>query len=70
METNVCYTVADNCVDDADLVHGMPVSLQLIGNRLQEEKVLAMTGTVLQAMNSSPLSSFTDNIITSVKAGL
>jgi amidase len=64
------YIVADNGVDDADLVHGMPVSLQLIGNRLQEEKVLAMTGTVLQAMNPSPLSSFTDNIITNVKAAL
>lgn len=28
---------------DAGAVHGMPVSLQLIARRLQEEKVLAMT---------------------------
>lgn len=28
---------------DAEAVHGMPVSLQLIARRLQDEKVLAMT---------------------------
>ncbi|KAF2268371.1 acetamidase [Lojkania enalia] len=32
-----------------DLVHGMPVSLQLVANRLEEEKVLEMTKIVLQA---------------------
>ncbi|KAF2813069.1 fatty-acid amide hydrolase [Mytilinidion resinicola] len=32
------------------LVHGMPVSLQLIARRLEEEKVLAMTKTVLEAL--------------------
>lgn len=35
---------------DAELVHGMPVSLQLVAQRLEEEKVLAMTSTVLQAI--------------------
>jgi amidase len=30
----------------------MPVSLQLVARRLEEEKVLAMTETVLQAINS------------------
>jgi amidase len=30
----------------------MPVSLQLIAQRLEEEKVLAMTETVLQATRS------------------
>jgi len=34
---------------DAEAVHGMPVSLQLVAKRLEEEKVLAMTATVLQA---------------------
>jgi amidase len=34
---------------DATAVHGMPVSLQLVAKRLEEEKVLAMTATVLQA---------------------
>ncbi|KAH6643147.1 amidase signature domain-containing protein [Boeremia exigua] len=35
---------------DAEAVHGMPVSLQLVAQRLEEEKVLAMTATVLQAL--------------------
>jgi amidase len=35
---------------DAAAVHGMPVSLQLVAKRLEEEKVLAMTATVLQAL--------------------
>lgn len=34
---------------DAEALHGMPVSLQLVAQRLEEEKVLAMTATVLQA---------------------
>ncbi|KAF2713668.1 amidase [Pleomassaria siparia CBS 279.74] len=49
--------LSDYCKDihsayDPDLVDGMPISLQLIAKRLEEEKVLAMTGTVLQAINS------------------
>lgn len=35
---------------DAEAVHGMPISLQLVGKRLEEEKVLAMTEKVLQAL--------------------
>lgn len=35
---------------DADAIHGQPVSLQLVAKRLEEEKVLAMTATVLQAL--------------------
>lgn len=38
---------------EAEAVHGMPVSLQLVAKRLEEEKVLAMTATVLQALKSS-----------------
>ena len=70
MRIDQCQTVADNCADDANLVHGMPVSLQLIASRLQEEKVLAMTETVLQAVNFSPLSSSTNNLIASIEARL
>jgi Asp-tRNA(Asn)/Glu-tRNA(Gln) amidotransferase A subunit family amidase len=33
--------------DNAEAVHGMPVSLQLVANRLEEEKVVAMTRVVL-----------------------
>ncbi|KAF2677776.1 amidase [Lentithecium fluviatile CBS 122367] len=49
---------------DPDLVHGMPVSLQLVARRLEEEKVLAMTETVLQAIQPSKISS----IISSIKS--
>ncbi|KAF2017663.1 acetamidase [Aaosphaeria arxii CBS 175.79] len=35
------------------LVHGMPVSLQLVARRLEEEKLLAMTKTVLQAIHGN-----------------
>ncbi|KAB8232666.1 hypothetical protein ETB97_012328 [Aspergillus alliaceus] len=37
---------------DASAVDGMPVSLQLVARRLEEEKVLMMTGVVLQAVTS------------------
>ncbi|CAO2657878.1 Nn.00g071380.m01.CDS01 [Neocucurbitaria sp. VM-36] len=38
---------------DHELIHGLPVSLQLIAQRLEEEKVLAMTDVVLQAISSA-----------------
>ncbi|KAF4759618.1 hypothetical protein N7455_012581 [Penicillium solitum] len=34
----------------ADSVHGMPVSLQLVGRRLEEEKLLAMTDVILKTV--------------------
>ncbi|BCS18606.1 uncharacterized protein APUU_11434S [Aspergillus puulaauensis] len=34
----------------AEYVHGMPVSLQLVGRKLQEERLLAMTDLVLKAV--------------------
>ncbi|KAF2107543.1 amidase signature domain-containing protein [Lophiotrema nucula] len=55
---------------DAELVHGMPVSLQLIAKRLEEEKVLAMTRTVLDAIHPSALASLTNNIVASIKSRL
>lgn len=39
--------------DDPHAVNGMPVGLQIIGRRLQEEKVLAMVGRVLDAVKSN-----------------
>ena len=36
--------------DNAEAVHGMPVSLQLVANRLEEEKVVAMTRVVLEGL--------------------
>ncbi|KAG9534362.1 hypothetical protein KCU77_g23939, partial [Aureobasidium melanogenum] len=35
---------------NAEAVHGMPVSLQLVANRLEEEKVVAMTRVVLKGL--------------------
>jgi amidase len=32
--------------DDPELVHGQPVSLQLVARRLEEEKLLAMAETI------------------------
>lgn len=40
-------------VDDPELTHGMPVSLQLVARRLEEEKVLAMTQMVVAALSSA-----------------
>lgn len=36
--------------DNAEGVHDMPVSLQLVARRLEEEKVLMMTEVVLEAL--------------------
>ncbi|KAK8103711.1 Acetamidase [Apiospora kogelbergensis] len=35
----------------AEAVHGMPINLQLVGRRLEEEKVVAMTRVVLDALS-------------------
>jgi amidase len=34
------------------LLHGLPISLQVVGQRLQEEKVLAMTKTVVELLSA------------------
>ena len=39
---------------DADFYHGAPVSLQLAGKRLEEEKVLEMVEIVAEALSSNP----------------
>lgn len=36
--------------DDAELMHGLPISLQLVAQRLEEEKVIAMTKHVLEVI--------------------
>ncbi|KAF2277839.1 acetamidase-like protein [Westerdykella ornata] len=46
--SDLCKQVHDNY--NAEIVHGMPVGLQLVAKRLEEEKVLAMTETVLKAI--------------------
>jgi amidase len=42
-----------NRSDSAESVHGMPVNLQLVGRRLEDENVLAMTDVILKAIASS-----------------
>lgn len=47
-----CFdTDRDACIDEPELMHGLPISLQLVARRLEEEKVLAMTGAVLKALS-------------------
>ncbi|CAI6339842.1 unnamed protein product [Periconia digitata] len=36
---------------DVDLAHGMPISLQLVANRLEEEKALAITRAIIAALH-------------------
>jgi Asp-tRNA(Asn)/Glu-tRNA(Gln) amidotransferase A subunit family amidase len=35
---------------DADAMHGLPVGVQIVGKRLEEEKVLSMMATVEEAL--------------------
>jgi amidase len=37
-------------LDNAAAIHGMPVSLQLVGRRLEEEKVLMMGEVILRTL--------------------
>jgi amidase len=37
-------------LDDAELVHGQPVSLQLVARRLEEEKLLSMAETIIDLL--------------------
>jgi amidase len=37
---------------DADFYHGAPVSLQCVGKRLEEEKVLEMTAAIAEALKA------------------
>ncbi|KAL5426941.1 hypothetical protein PMIN06_009817 [Paraphaeosphaeria minitans] len=60
--SDICKTV--HAKYNPEEINGMPVSLQLVAKRLEEEKVLAMTETVLQALNPSTMSS----IISKIKA--
>ncbi|KAF1943522.1 amidase [Clathrospora elynae] len=46
-QSDFCRAAHDSY--NPELLHGMPVSLQLIAQRLEEEKVLALTDMVLQA---------------------
>ncbi|KAF1914417.1 amidase signature domain-containing protein [Ampelomyces quisqualis] len=50
-QSEYCKATRDSY--NAELLHGLPVSLQLVAQRLQEEKVLAMTKAVLQAIKST-----------------
>ncbi|KAM3430008.1 hypothetical protein NHJ13734_007928 [Beauveria thailandica] len=47
--SDVCEAI--NTEYDANLLDGMPISLQLVARKLEEEKVLGMTKSVLQALS-------------------
>lgn len=38
--------------DNPSAVDGMPIGLQIVGRRLEEEKTLAMTGAILEALKA------------------
>ena len=38
---------------DAEKMHGLPVAIQVVGQRLQEERVLAIMETVEQALEGT-----------------
>lgn len=44
------YGAGTNQLDDVEALDGMPISLQLVGRRFEEEKVLAMTEQVRSAL--------------------
>jgi amidase len=46
-------TTLTTLVDDAEMYDGASVSIQLVGRRLQEEKMLAIAGYVGDALHSS-----------------
>lgn len=41
-------------LDDIELVHGMPIGLQIIGGRFGEEKAVAAAKVVDELMNLTP----------------
>lgn len=41
---------ADPCLDDINLVEGMPVGIQVVGGRFGEEKCVAVAKAIEQAM--------------------
>lgn len=45
-----CPDDADSCLDDINLVEGMPVGLQVVGGRFGEEKCVAVAKAIEQAM--------------------
>jgi amidase len=45
-----CSLLTKRDTDNEESVHDMPVSLQLVARRLEEEKVLMMTEVILEAL--------------------
>jgi hypothetical protein len=44
------HSSTDALADNVDAIHNMPISLQIVGRRLEEEKVLWMTDKILEAL--------------------
>jgi amidase len=45
------HGVTDQDIDDGDLYDGTPVGIQLVGRRLQEEKMLAIAEYISKALH-------------------
>lgn len=44
--------------DDIELVHGMPICVQIVGGRFGEEKAIAVAKVVDELMNPTPFHPF------------
>jgi amidase len=51
------YANAGSVADDVDLVHGMPICVQIVGGRFGEEKAVAVGKVVDEVMNPTPFHS-------------
>ena len=47
---NVEKSLTPITLDDPELFHGMPVGVQIVGRRLQEERVLALSEVVVDVL--------------------
>lgn len=57
LQRRLCV-VADVGADDIELVHGMPIGLQIVGGRFGEEKAVAVAKVVDELMNPTPFHPF------------
>jgi len=51
-EKSIIYVYADMMADDPEIYDGAHVSVQLVGRRLQEEKMLALAKYVGEAIHA------------------
>lgn len=53
--SSIRITLLTFAADDADMYHGAPACIQIVGQRFQEEKVLAMAQRIVDALREYKL---------------